>query len=183
MRRLNLLFARIENPLTIRAFTLIELTLVTVIILALVGLSVPLFKRTFSDLSAKDTAFNISKLVSYAQEKSIIGRKNHKIIFDLNRRQYQLFESSQSADALIYTKMKDRFGKIFALPQGLSFYDSKNDITEKIGEEYKKQVVFYPDGHCDELLIDVVDRSGAGYSITVKGFGSLPRIKEVNYGK
>ena len=168
------------RPLRARAgFTMIELTLVTVIILALVALSVPLFKKTFSDLAAKDTAFNISKFVSYAREKSVIGRKNYKVIFDFNRRQYQLFESSQSADGLVYTKTKDRFGKAFTLPGDLSFYDPKTGLTGKPGEEYKKQIVFYPDGHCDELAIDIMDRSGAGYSITLKGFGGLARIKEV----
>ena len=160
-------------------FTLIELTLVTVIILALVGLSIPLFKKTFLDLSAKDAAFNISKLVSYAQEKAVIDRKNYKVIFDFNRRQYQLSESAQSADGLVYRKGQGRFGKVFALPQGLFFYDPKTDITQKKDEEYKKQVIFYPDGHCDELLLNIVDKRGNGYSITLKGFGSLARVKEV----
>jgi Tfp pilus assembly protein FimT len=161
------------------AFTLIELTLVTVIILALVGLSIPLFKRTFSDLSAKNTAFNISKLASYAQEKSIINRKNYKMVFDFNRHSYQLFESGQSRDGIIYAGEKGRFGKNFYLPQGISFYDPKADVTERPGEEYRKQVLFYPDGHCDELSIDVVDKGGRGYSITLTGFGSTARIKEV----
>ena len=162
------------------AFTLIELTLVTVIILALVGLSVPLFKRTFLDLSAKDATFNISKLVSYAQEKAIIDRKNYKVIFNFNRRQYQLSESGQSANGpVVYRNVQGRFGKVFVLPQGLSFYDPNTGITEKTDEEYKKQVIFYPDGHCDGLLLDIIDNRGNGYSVTLKGFGSLARIKEV----
>ena len=165
------------------AFTLIELTLVASIILALVALSIPLFKHTFSDLSAKDTAFNIAKLVNYAQEKSVIDRKNYKIIFDFNQRRYQLFESVQIADALAYNKVKGRFGKSFTLPQGLSFYDPKANVTEKIGEEYKKQVVFYPDGRCNELSLDVVDNKGTGYAVTLKGFGGLVQIKEVTSEK
>jgi len=161
------------------AFTLIELTLVTVIILALVGLSIPLFKRTFSGLSAKDAAFNISKLVSYAQEKAVIDRKNYKIVFDFNLKKYQLVEWKQSGEKPSYVKVQGRFGKAFILPQGLFFYDPKSDTTQKAGEAYKKQAVFYPDGHCDGLLIYVVDNAGTGYSITLNGFGGLARIKEV----
>jgi Tfp pilus assembly protein FimT len=160
-------------------FTLIELTLVTVIILALVGLSVPLFKQTFSALSAKDTVFNISKLVSYAQEKAVIDRKNYKVIFDFNRREYQLFESGQSADGIVYKKAQDRFGKVFILPQGIFFHDPKTNITQETDKEYRRQVVFYPDGHCDGILIDIVDKAGTGYSVALKGFGSLVQIKEV----
>ena len=84
------------------AFTLIELTLVTIIILALVGLSVPLFRKTFSGLAAKDATFNISKLINYAQERSVIDRKNYKIMFNFTANQYQLFESKQSTDKFIY---------------------------------------------------------------------------------
>ena len=164
-------------------FTLIELTLVTVIILALAGLSIPLFKRTFLDLSAKDAAFNISKLVAYAQEKAVIDRKNYKITFDFNARNYQLFESSQTDDAIIYKRTQKRFGKIFNLPQGLYFYDPNTGVTGKTAEEYKKQIVFYPDGHSDELSIDIIDKDGVGYSIVLKGFGSLTRIKEITIEK
>jgi len=162
-----------------RAFTLIELTLVTVIILALLSLSIPLFRRTFRDLSAKDAAFNISKLAGYAQEKAVIDRNNYKIVFDFNRRQYQLLEAGQSAQGLAYKKMTSRFGRLFKLPQGLSFYDPKTGLREKPNEEYRKESIFYPDGRCGELSIEIVDNKGTGYAITLKGFGSLPRIKEV----
>jgi Tfp pilus assembly protein FimT len=164
-----------------RAFTLIELTLVTVIILALVGLSIPLFKKTFSDLSAKDTAFTVSKLASYAQEKAIIDKKNYKVIFDFNQRSYQLFESVQLTEGLSYKKAQGRFGRVFTLPQGLFFYNPKDGMIQKTSEEYKKQAVFYPDGHCDELSIDVVNKTGSGYGITTEWFGSLAGIKAVNH--
>ena len=161
-------------------FTLIELTLVTVIILALVALSIPLFKKTFTNLSAKDAVFNISKLVSYAQEKAVIDRKNYRAVFDFNHCQYQLFEFDKpSADKDPYKKIQGRLGRIFTLPQGLFFYDSKTGVSQKMEGECKKQVIFYPDGHCSELSINVVDKQGNGYSITLKGFGSLPKIGEV----
>lgn len=161
------------------AFTLIELTLVTVIILVLVGLSIPLFRNTFSALSAKDAAFNISKLANYAQEKAIIDKNSYSIIFDFNRRQYQLFGLKRSGEKLSYAQVPGRFGRAFSLPQGIYFYDPKSDVTLQPGEEYKKQALFYPDGRSDELSIDIIDRKGNGYSITLKGFGSPAQIKEV----
>ena len=101
------------------------------------------------------------------------------IMFDFNRRQYQIFEVIQSGEKTSYVKAQGRFGKAFALPQGLSFYDPKADTTLKAGEEYRKQVLFYPDGHCSELFIELIDNTGSGYGITLKGFGSMARIKEV----
>ena len=162
------------------AFTLIELTLVSVIILALVALSIPLFRNTFADLSAKDAAFNISKLANYAQEKAVIDKNNYSIIFDFNRRQYQLFELKRSAEKLSYVPAKGRFGRAFSLPPELCFYDPANDITHKEGEEYKRQAVFYPDGSSDALSVDIIDKQGNGYSLALKGFGSPIQIKEVS---
>ncbi|MDD5135755.1 MAG: hypothetical protein PHX20_01685 [Candidatus Omnitrophica bacterium] len=163
-----------------KAFTLIELTLVTVIILALIGLSLPLFKKTFTNLSAKDAAFNISKIASYAQEKAVIDRRNYRAIFDFNRRQYQIFEFDKPVkDKDPYKKVAGRFGRVFTLPRGLFFYDPKTGMSSKAEEEYRKQVIFYPDGRCTELSINIADNKGNGYSITLKGFGTLPKIKEV----
>ena len=160
-------------------FTLIELTLVTVIILALVGLSIPLFRKTFSNLSAKDAAFNISKLISYAQEKSVIDRKNYEMAFNFTANQYQLFESKQSTDRFVCTKINNRFGRVFTLPQGLYFKDPSGEQAHQEGEGYKKNIVFYPDGRCDGLTIEILDKKGSGYEIVSKGFGSLIEIKEV----
>ena len=51
-------------------------------------------------------------------------------------------------------------------------------MSEKPGEESKKQIVFYPDGHCDGLSIYIVDNGGIGYSVILKASGSFAKIKE-----
>lgn len=148
------------------AFTLIELTLVTLILLALVGLSIPLFKNTFSDLAAKNTAFNISKLINYAQESAVIGRKNLKVAFNFEKGNYQLFEADSSANPPVYKKIRGRFGRMFSLPKGLSLNGSR------------KEAFFYPDGHCDEFKINVLVKN-RGYCVGVKRFGNMVEVKEV----
>jgi hypothetical protein len=85
-----------------------------------------------------------------------------------------------SADIIAYRKAQGRFARAFQLPQGLFFRDPKTGGTQDAAEEYKKYIVFYPDGHCDELSLDVVDKKGRGCNITLKGFGGTPRIKEVS---
>ena len=148
------------------AFTLIELMLVTLLLLALIGLSAPLFKKTLSSLSARNASFNISKLMNYAQEIAVLERKNFKIAFNLQNGRYQLLEFTPSKKPPFYKNTGGRFGRLFALGQGLKF----------VGE--KKEMVFYPDGHCDELKIKVLTGDGAGYSIYTKRFGNMVEIKE-----
>lgn len=151
---------------SLTGLTLIELILVTFLVLILIGLSTPLFKKTFSDLSARDASFNISKLINYAQEMAVLERKNYKIAFDFKRSKYQLLEAASSAKPLVYKKVTGRFGKLFGLPQGLTLSGNRNET------------IFYPDGHCDAVNVNVLAK-GAGYSVIVKGFGNMIEIKEV----
>lgn len=147
--------------------TLIELTLVTLILLTLVGLSIPIYKKTFSNLSARNASFNISKLINYAQEMAILERKNYKIIFDFQKNRYQLLEMDGSAKPDVYKKIKNRYGRLFKLPQGITLNGNR------------KEMLFYPDGHCDELKVNVLAKSAA-YSVAVKRFGNMVEVKEVN---
>ena len=150
---------------SLTGFTLIELTLVTLLVLIIAGLSTPLFKKTLSDLSAKNTSFSICKLINYAQEMAVLERVNHKIAFDFKKGKYQLLKLSSTAKPPVYVKVTGRFGKLFGLEQGLRLNGDRNSV------------VFYPDGHCDEVRVNVMTKIG-GYSVIVKGFGNMVEIKE-----
>ena len=147
------------------AFTLIELVLVTAIVLIIISLSIPLFKRTFSDLTIKDLAFNISKLTYLAREKAILQKKNFKISFDFPSGRYRLLEMDNSIEPPAYKKSADKYGSGFTLPKGMLFKGPKNEI------------IFYPDGRCDDANIDVLDEKGAGYTVLIRGLGSRIEIK------
>ncbi len=149
------------------AFTLIELVLITLIISILIGLSTPLFRRSFSDLTLKDSSYTISKLINYGQEKAILERKNFKMNFDFQSGKYWLLEWDDLLDPPTYKRIAGKLGRVFTLPRGISFRGSKNEV------------VFYPDGHSDEGNIDIFNAKGEGYRITIKGFGSRVEIKEV----
>lgn len=148
-------------------FTLIELILVIFLILTILGLSIPLFKKTFFDLSAKDASLTVSKLINYAQEMSVLGRKSYKITFDAKNGKYQLFEVDLSATPPVYKRASGRFGRAFNMPQGVSYSASK------------KEMVFYPDGHCDAVKLKVMSKGG-GYFVEVKNFGNMVEIKEAD---
>ena len=150
-----------------QGFTLIELTLVALLVLIVVGLSAPLFKKTLSDLSARNTSFSICKLINYAQEMAVLERNNYKIAFDFKNGKYQLLELSLSEKPPVYKKVSGRFGRLFGLEQGLSLSGSRSDV------------IFYSDGHCDDIIVNVLTKQG-GYSVAVKGFGNMARIKEVD---
>ena len=96
---------------------------------------------------------------------AILERKNFKITFDFLGNRYQLFEMDVSVNPPVYKKANGRFGNLFCTPQGVGLMGNVKDI------------IFYPDGHCDELKVDVLAK-GAGYSVSVKRFGNIVEIKE-----
>ena len=117
-----------------KGFTLIELLIVSVIILALVSFSTPLFRKTFTDLELKEAVSNISKLMGLAQQRAIIERYRYRLLFDFEGRQYRL--SRIEGEGQNIKALKDSFGRPFKIPQSV---DVKGNT---------KEIVFYPDGSC-----------------------------------
>lgn len=147
-------------------FTLIELALVTVIILVVMGLSAPIFRRTFSDLIIKDAAYSVSKMIGYAQERSIIERKLYRVRFDEARGTYDIQFYNEDVVPPVWQALRGRFGRPYKLPDTVSF-----------GEGTRKQLICYPDGQSDKATIRIMDKRGNGYVLEVKGFGSAIETK------
>lgn len=141
-----------------KGFTLIELLIVSVIILALVFFSTPLFRRSFVNLELKETVSNISKFITLVQQRSIIDRKTYKIFFDFDKNTYQLLEEGNNI-------VPGRFGKIFYIPQDIEIDGSS------------KEIFFYPDGHCDngnselpqQVSLELTDKNKKTLTITTTG--------------
>lgn len=154
-----------------KGFTLIEVMLVTVLMLVMAGLSAPLMKRALSGLAVNNAALDISKLISYAQERAIIEQRNYKAKFYPVSGQYRLFVSEDPAGRSAYREIPGKFGRIFSLPQGLSISCSAQDMA------------LYPDGTCDEFSFTVADRYGSGYLVRIKGFGTSFDMREIKVEK
>ncbi len=140
-------------------FTLIELVLVILLISILIGLSTPIFRRTFSNLELKNTTYNISKMINYAEEMAIIDKVNYKINFDFEKGKYWITKGEE--------KIGGRYGRTFFLPRGLTFTGKREEIT------------LYPDGSSGRAEIKIVDKTGEGYQLQIKGFGSRVQIEEI----
>ncbi len=119
-----------------KAFTLIELLIVSVIILALVSFSTPLFRKTFTDLELKEAVSNISKLMGLAQQRAIIEGRSYRLLFDFEGRQYRLSRIEGEGQNIKFVDLRDSFGRPFKIPESV-------DI-----EGNTKEVIFYPNGSC-----------------------------------
>lgn len=144
-------------------FTFIELVLVTIIILVLVGLSAPLFRRPFSNIQLKNTCQELVQLMRYAQTKAIAERKFCRINFDFAKGSFWLTVQDE-ASAGGFARIKGRWGKRFNLPAGISIVPLEGALMGE-GVDY---IVFYPDGSCDQTQIKISSNRGTSLTITTQ---------------
>lgn len=135
--------AKAPEKVLIRAFTLIELLIVSVIIFILIGFATPLFRKTFTDLELKEAASNISKLIALAQQEAIINQSGSRVRFNAEKNTYSLGEK----------------GRRFNLPRSVNIEPRSQDIT----------INFYPDGHCDKVELKLVGKEGKALKIATTG--------------
>lgn len=138
---------RLVNILS-RAFTLIELLLVVILLSVLAGLSIPNLPKHYARLQLQQTAEHIGYLMRYAQSASVVGQKEYKICCDTAQRTYVLREENFSGDHDLgaetgkdFTAVEGDKGRVFRVPQHLS-WEAPSDC-----------IGFYPDGVIDRAKI------------------------------
>ena len=146
-------------------FTLVELMLVSALTLTLVALSVPQFKNSFQDLQVKNAAFNIRKLMYYAQGEAVLKHKIFKIRCDSGQGRLELLAGASEAN---FEPLPGRFGRALVLPADIH------------AESSQAEILFYPDGRCDPLEIGLAAKKGARYKISLKGFGGRIDVEETD---
>ena len=135
------------------AFTLVELVLTALIVAILVGVSMPLFSRQFSDLELRNSCYNIAKLTSLAQQKAIAEGRFYKINFDFEEAKYWL---TAGEDLEEFERLGTKYGRTYRLP-------SQSELRGK-----KSSFIFYPNGNSEKMEIIIVGRT-AIYSLKSKG--------------
>lgn len=146
-------------------FTFIELVLVSIIIMVLVGLSAPVFKKPFNKIQLKNTSQDIAQLMRYLQTKAIAERRLYRINFDYQENIFWPTAQSQLHPA-DFEKMKERQGKTKRLADGLSLEGETSFIT------------FYPDGSSDKAKIVISDTSGESLSICTQKHIGYVKVEE-----
>ncbi|MBM3253641.1 MAG: hypothetical protein FJZ16_05275 [Candidatus Omnitrophica bacterium] len=135
----------------IKGLTFIEVLFVVIIIGILTIVSLPNFRKTFNNLQLKSFAQELQASMNYLHQRSVI---EGKIIY-LN----------------IDDEKKEYFAKIKGNSERLRTYRIPNDI--KIETE-QKEILFYPDGSIDKVIIKLINLDNQNITLTTKGvFGGV----------
>ena len=158
MKNINFFYSR-------KAFSLIELLVVVILIALLAGLAMPNLIKGRTYLELKQTAKDIAYLMQYAQQRSVLDNREYQIQFDSSAKQYWLMVEVPSDDAVVQEKEFKRFtgrmGKTSAIPLSVAF-----KVEEKI-------VCFYPSGLMDKVQIDLTDQKNKIVVSTKEQRGSV----------
>jgi len=135
-------------------FTLIELMLVTVIILALVSLSTPLFKRTFEDIKLETSAREMASVINFLHERAVFERTPYRLEIDTENSSYQALKKGEEENR--FEALKERWGRVFKVPSGIEI-ESETDTID-----------FLPNGIATSALINLTNRDEKTKTISLK---------------
>jgi prepilin-type N-terminal cleavage/methylation domain-containing protein len=145
-------------------FTLIEVTLVSVIILILITLSMPIFRMTYEDLRISSSAKDIAQMITFARERAVFERINYRFVVDDTANTYQVL--AQYEERGEFEPLKDRWGRVSVVPDGI---DIQADI---------KSIDFSPSGISSHAVIYLTSGKGKTYSITLDGKKGIAKVDD-----
>ena len=139
-------------------FTLFELLIVISIIMIVLGLSMPLFRKTFSDIKLSATVSDIVSLMRYAQERAIVQGVVFRLNFDTEKGEYWLTKAKQedSKSMVTFENVPGKFGRHLSVSEDLTL----------VGLE-ASSIDFYPDGEISQGKVTLNNTNKKSSTITV----------------
>lgn len=127
-------------------FTLIELLFVVIILSILIGFSLPQLKNTYKNLEFNTFAKDLQSYMNYLSQQAVVMGETIYLSIDNDSKKYWAALRSD----------KKRL-KTVSIPPDIRL------------ETNQKEILFYPDGTIDTVLIKLSDDSNRNVSLTTKG--------------
>lgn len=132
-------------------FTLLELTLVIVIMCAVLAVTTASLRRFLYGRQTGEVARQMAALAEYGRAQAAVEGRTYRFHLDPQDRCYWLTAEVAGASA----ELPSEFGRIFSLPQGLA---ARWEWPEKAAA--RGWVGLYPDGRTDQASILITDARG-----------------------
>jgi len=150
-------------------FTLIELALVSLILLVMLNVSLPLFRNTLRAIRVEHAAREVSQLIWYLRERSVVEGRRHRLVFDFEGGSYRTeVEEGGVENAIFFRPLREDIGGRHRLDRTIALDGEDGEID------------FYPDGRIDDAIIRLSESSGLSWEIRVEG--SVVRLLELKEG-
>lgn len=161
---------------SLKAFTLIEILTVVIIIGIVLAAALPLSIRSFRNLQLIDTARSMTSLMRYVQNKAILEGRTYRIGFDLAGSSYAVsvqtngnFEDFEKVKTSLLSK------KNLGHNLKIEYLAIKK---EDFLDEDKSSLYFYPDGSMDEAQLVLSNTQDEKIIIETSLSGKINVIEE-----
>src|SRR3954468_13304020 len=149
-----------------RAFTLLELVLVMLVMAVVLAMVAPSMSGFGAGREAEYAGAQIVTLCQWAHEQSVTEGKTYRLNFDRARNAYQVTVQVGG----VYQKINNDFGQLFTVPDGVTM---EWDAPQESGLYY---VDFHPSGRAQPVKIRVTARTGQVTLIGNRTATELPHV-------
>ncbi|RKX31209.1 MAG: hypothetical protein DRP22_04080 [Verrucomicrobia bacterium] len=184
----------------IRAFTLIEVLLVVMIIMIAAAVAVPVFRGSFHGLALRSTVRDLIMAGRYARARAALQSKQVALIFYLERGRFEVAELTpeekdvdvagivhdfEGADLWGGSPEEELKARISYKVTPLISRAASAGVrilrvsTDKVSQEYEGSawVYYYPNGMCDGYTVELADKRGRRAVITVSPYSGTPSVE------
>ncbi len=185
-----------------RAFTLMEMLLVLVILVVLAALTVPVFYRSVRDATLRSAGEQVRTEWNKAHIKAMKEGRIYVFRFQPNGRKFQVepyTAEDDTLDAVSSTSTfapppqpaKDDPNSRNQLPEGIKFLEGLTVEEERAkvveeamgmgggGGEWSKPILFYPDGVSSDAWLVVADEHNSAIRVELRGLTGLAVIGDL----
>ncbi len=185
-----------------KGFTLVEILIVIAVLAAVIGIGAPTIKNVLRT-NLKSSAFQIASLSKFAYDSAVIKGKIHRIVFDFDKRTFQLQVSSsdelvevvdEEDDSIsdrekrekqekekkeVFYDFAGEIGKVQKLASGVELDSIENLSTKKKYTEEIAYLYFFPQGATEDTIIRLSgQKSRTGfYSIRLNPLNGKAKIE------
>ncbi len=130
----------------IKGLTFIEVLFVIIIVGILIAVALPNSRKAFNSLQLNSTCGQLQSFMNYLREQAIIEGKVVYLNIDSDKKEY-------------WAQIKDAQARLktYPLPQEIEI------------ETEQQQILFYPDGHIDNVTLKLTNRNKQSVVLTTKG--------------
>lgn len=149
-------------------FTLIELSLVCVVLAVMIAVAMPVFSRGYRDSELRTTAADLAWTMRYGYGAALFEGTRLKLVFDRNEGSYRLEKENDPV------RQKGTF-----IPLESSLLKKKTfPLGIKLSSLSSAELIFNPSGTGDGLRLSLQDAKGKGYELTYSGWNGQVKIDE-----
>ncbi len=139
------------HPVRARAFTLLELILIMIILSTVLAMAAPSLRGFFSSSQLNDVSDYILAMTRYAKVQSVFGSRYYRVNFDPDQNRCWISSLTESQ----YEPLKNNFGNDFLIPSEMELIFE--GVTKEDGIYYFE---FNPEGYSRAGSVLLKDNRG-----------------------